>query len=48
EVSNMLGAVVLTPQLRNNSIDISSLPAGMYTLSITTKNGKAGQRIYKE
>lgn len=48
EVSNMLGAVVLTPQLRNNSIDISNLPAGMYTLSITTKNGKTGQRIYRE
>ncbi len=48
EITNTLGAVVLTPQLHNNSIDISSLPAGMYMLNITTANGKAAQRIYKE
>ncbi|HLP21112.1 MAG TPA: T9SS type A sorting domain-containing protein [Chitinophagales bacterium] len=48
EVSNLLGASVLQPQLQNNTIDISALPAGMYMLNITTANGKASQRIVKE
>jgi hypothetical protein len=47
EVINTLGQVVLHPMVLNNSIDISSLSAGMYTLSVTTFNGTATQRILK-
>ncbi len=47
EVANLLGAVVLQPKLQQNTIDISVLPAGMYILNITTQNGRASQRIFK-
>lgn len=48
EVTNLLGATVLQPQMQHNAIDISSLPTGMYMLNITTKNGKSSQRIVKD
>ncbi len=47
EVLNTLGQVVLRPTLQNNSIDISILSTGMYTLSVTTANGISSQRIMK-
>ncbi len=48
EVINLLGAVVLQPQMQQNTIDISSLSTGMYLLNITTKNGKVSQRVFKD
>lgn len=48
EVTNLLGEVVLQPQMQQNSINISSLSTGMYLLSISTKNGKGSQRIFKD
>lgn len=48
EVINLLGEVVLQPQIQHNNINISSLPTGMYLLSITTKNGKTSQRVLKD
>ncbi len=48
EVTNLVGEVVMAPQMQQNTINISSLQPGMYLLNITTKNGKATQRIVKE
>ena len=48
EVSNLLGAVVLNPQMQQHTIDISSLAQGMYILNITTKNGRISQKVVKE
>lgn len=48
EISDLLGKIVLKPQMLQNAIDISSLPTGMYMLNITTKNGKSSQRIFKD
>lgn len=48
EVSNMLGQVVLQPQMQQNTINISTLPSGIYMLNITTKSGKTSQRIVKD
>lgn len=48
EVINLLGEVVLQPQILQNTINISSLPTGMYMLNITTKSGKSSQRIFKD
>ncbi len=48
EVCNLLGETVLVPQMQNNSIDVSSLADGIYLLKITTRNGKAAQRIIKD
>ncbi len=48
EVTNLLGEIVLQPQIQHDAIDISSLATGMYMLNITTKNGKASQRVYKD
>ncbi len=47
EITNSLGQVVLHPTLLNNSIDISTLAAGLYTLSVTTNNGTSSQLILK-
>jgi hypothetical protein len=48
EVSNLLGEVVLVPQVHHNTIDISSLAKGMYLLNIATPSGKSTQRVIKE
>ncbi len=47
EVTNLLGEVVLQPKLQDKTIDISSLANGMYILNITTQNGRAAQRVFK-
>jgi hypothetical protein len=47
ELCNMLGEVVLLPKLAQNTIDISSVPSGMYMLNIATKNGRSSQRLVK-
>ncbi|MFN8288169.1 MAG: T9SS type A sorting domain-containing protein [Chitinophagales bacterium] len=47
EISNLLGAVVMQPQVQN-TIDISNLPSGTYLLSVTTKKGTSSQRLVKE
>lgn len=47
EVTNLLGEVVLQPKLQDNTIDISHLANGMYILNITTQNGRAAQRVFK-
>ena len=46
-VTNLLGEVVLQPQIQQGTIDISSLSTGMYILNIATKNGKSAQRVFK-
>ena len=46
-VTNLLGEVVLQPQIQQSTIDISSLSTGMYILNIATKNGKSAQRVFK-
>jgi hypothetical protein len=46
-VTNLLGEVVLQPQIQQGTIDISSLSTGMYILNIVTKNGKSAQRVFK-
>ena len=46
-VTNLLGEVVLQPQIQQSTIDISSLATGMYILNIATKNGKSAQRVFK-
>ena len=46
-VTNLLGEVVLQPQVQQSTIDISSLSTGMYILNIATKNGKSAQRVFK-
>ncbi len=48
EVTNLLGEVVLQPQIQQSTINISSLSTGMYLLNITTKNCKSSQRIFKD
>ncbi len=48
EVNNLLGQVVLQPQIQQNTINISTLPSGIYMLSVTTKNGRTSQRVVKE
>jgi hypothetical protein len=48
EVANMLGEVVLHPQIQQNTIDISTLPAGMYVVNIITKNGRVSEKVVKE
>ena len=41
EIRNMLGATVLeTADMKGNTIDVSSLPTGVYIMSIVTKDGK--------
>jgi len=47
DVINVLGAVVLRPEVSNNRIDISSLPNGSYVLRITTNEGVSAKRIIK-
>ncbi len=47
EISNLLGAVVMRPQVQN-TINIANLPAGTYLLSVTTKKGTSSQRLVKE
>ncbi|MCF8464243.1 MAG: T9SS type A sorting domain-containing protein [Flavobacteriales bacterium] len=47
EVINVLGAVVLRPEVSDNKIDISSLPNGSYILRITTAEGVSAKRIIK-
>jgi hypothetical protein len=47
EVCNMLGEVVLAPKMTNNTIDISSVPTGVYMLNIFTKEGRSSQRLVK-
>jgi len=47
DVVNVLGAVVLQPEVNNNRIDISSLPNGTYILRITTIEGVSAKRIIK-
>lgn len=47
QISNVLGEAILTT--RNNEINISSLPAGIYFLKLENTEGKAGVRkIIKE
>lgn len=48
EVTNLLGEVVLQPHFLHNNINVASLSTGIYLLSITTKNGKTSQRIFKD
>jgi len=48
EITNLLGEVVLQSPMQHNTINISSLAAGIYILNVTTKTGKASQRIVKE
>ncbi|MCB0755356.1 MAG: T9SS type A sorting domain-containing protein [Flavobacteriales bacterium] len=47
EVFNVLGALVLTPEFTQNTIDIAELPNGSYILRITTKEGISTKRIIK-
>ncbi len=47
EMTNTLGQVVFHSTTATNTIDISGLSAGVYTLSLTTLNGTASQRILK-
>jgi len=46
-VFSISGKKVLEQKNIDNSIDISSLPAGMYFLEITSENGKAVQKFIK-
>jgi len=48
QVLNLLGETVLSPSWNGNSIDISSLKAGMYLVNVNTKNGTAAKLIVKE
>ena len=48
QVTDILGKTVLNPAVTNNSIDISSLPSGMYLLNISTKTGKATYKVFKD
>ena len=47
EVFNVLGSVVLTPEVNDNRIDITGLPTGSYVLRITTNEGISTKRIIK-
>lgn len=47
EVVDLLGKVVLRPHLSANTIDISSIPSGMYILNVATKSGSGTQRVFK-
>ena len=48
ELTNLLGQVVLQPAMVQNTVNVSTLAAGVYMLNITTKNGKTSQRVVKE
>jgi hypothetical protein len=48
EITNLLGATVLVPPVVQNTINITSLPTGIYMLNVTTQNGKGTQRFVKE
>ncbi|MDB5282114.1 MAG: hypothetical protein JWO06_1189, partial [Bacteroidota bacterium] len=48
EVCNLLGEVVLNPQLQQHNIDITALAPGMYMLNIATKNGRVSEKFVKE
>lgn len=49
-VLNISGQTVLTDSFlsKNKTLDLSSLPAGMYLVKLTSKDGKLTQRIIKE
>lgn len=44
EIYNILGANVLSTQLNNNSIDVSSLLKGIYTIKLTNEKGSVLSR----
>lgn len=44
ELINSLGQVIKNKRLKSNSIDISSIPAGIYFLKITNENGDSGMK----
>jgi hypothetical protein len=47
EVFNVLGEMVLMPEVTQNTIDIAALPNGSYVLRITTTEGISTKRIIK-
>ena len=50
EIFNTQGKQVLTSDLnaKQNQIDISELPQGMYILKVTSENGVQTERLLKE
>lgn len=48
EITNPLGQVVLHTTPQNNTVDITALSAGMYSLTITTANAVSTKRILKD
>ena len=48
ELFNLQGQLIKTEQLYNNTMNISHLPAGMYSLRITTEKGIAVKNIIKK
>jgi hypothetical protein len=48
DLYNMQGQLIKEEQLINNTIDISYLPAGIYSLRIITEKGVAVKNIIKQ
>jgi hypothetical protein len=48
EVRNTLGQVVLTPAVKQNTVDVSTLPTGAYVLYVNTAKGAGSQKIMVE